>query len=345
MPHPTRLAVLFLAFSLTVLAHDHHPPGEEMAAAAGAWLKSLDAAQRQSAVYPLADEERENWHFVPKSRNGVPLKDMTPAQRQLARGLVAAGLSQRGLLTTDAIIALEDVLFAMEGTARRDRGLYHFTVFGTPNQHGTWGWRIEGHHLSVNFLIAEGTRVSATPMFFGSNPAEVRIEHTQKGRRALAPEEDLGRALMKSLDDEQRRIALIATRAPADIITGNDREAKLAAPTGLPYARMTAAQQAQLRALAEVYAGRLRPELAAIELQRIADRGWNNVHFAWAGSIEPGDAHYYRIHSPDFVIEYDNTQNGANHIHTTWRDFRGDFGRDLLREHLLESHAQDKSKQ
>lgn len=344
MPHYPRLGALLLSLCLSVSAHDEHAPGEEMEAAASTWLKSLDAAQRQTATYPLADDERENWHFVPKARNGLPLKEMSPAQRQLARNLVAAGLSQRGLLTTDAIIALEDVLFTMEGAARRDRGLYYFTVFGTPDHHGTWGWRIEGHHLSVNFLIVDGTKVSVTPMFLGSNPAEVRIEHAQKGRRALAPEEDIGRALVKSFSDEQRRTALIATQAPADIITGNDRQAKLAAPTGLPYAQMTAAQQAQLRALVEVYAGRLRPELAAAELQKIGDRGWNNLHFAWAGGLERGDAHYYRIHSPDFAIEYDNTQNGANHIHTTWRDFRGDFGRDLLKEHHLESHAQVKPK-
>ncbi|RXK52893.1 DUF3500 domain-containing protein [Oleiharenicola lentus] len=344
MPHPTRLAALLLVTCLSVFGHEDHPPGEEMADAATAWLQSLDGTQRQAAVYPLADEERENWHFVPKARNGVPLKEMTPAQRKLARDLIAAGLSQRGLLTTDAIIALEDVLFAMEGTARRDRGLYHFTIFGAPDRLGTWGWRIEGHHLSVNFLIVEGTRISATPMFFGSNPAEVRIAHAHKGRRALAAEEDLGRALMLSFNPEQRSTALISTRAPADIITGNDRQALLAAPSGLSYAQMNHAQQAQLRALTEVYAGRLRAELAAAELQKIADRGWNKVHFAWAGGLERGDAHYYRIHSPDFVIEYDNTQNGANHIHTTWRDFRGDFGRDLLKEHHLESHAQDKAK-
>lgn len=344
MPHYPRLGVLLLSLCLPLFAHDDHAPGEEMAAAANAWLKSLDGSQRQTASYPLADEERENWHFIPKARNGLPLKEMTPAQRQLARTLVAAGLSQRGLLTTDAIIALEDVLFTMEGAARRDRGLYHFTVFGLPDPHGTWGWRIEGHHLSVNFLIVGGVKVSTTPMFFGSNPAEVRIEHAQKGRRALAAEEDLGRALMKSLSEDQRRTALIADRAPADIITGNDRQAKLAAPTGLAYTKMTADQQRQFRALVEVYAGRLRPELMKSELQKIADRGWNNVHFAWAGGIDRGDSNYYRIHSPDFVIEYDNTQNGANHIHTSWRDFHGDFGRDLLREHILESHSQQDAK-
>lgn len=338
MPHPVRLAALLLLFPAFALAHDDHAPGEDLAAAAKAWLASLDATQRKAATYALNDDEREDWHFVPKSRNGLPLKDMNQAQRKLARDLVAAGLSQRGALTTDAIIALEDVLFTMEGASRRDRGLYYFTVFGAPDPHGTWGWRLEGHHLSVNFLIADGTKVSATPMFFGSNPAEVRIEHAQKGKRALAAEEDLGRALMQAFDPEQRRLALIADRAPFDIITGNDRVAKLAAPTGLSYARMTPEQQTQLRALVEVYAGRLRPEIAAQEVQRIADRGWNQVHFAWAGGLERGDAHYYRIHSPAFVIEYDNTQNGANHIHTVWRDFKGDFGRDLLREHYLTSH-------
>ena len=339
MPHHPRLAVLLLLGFVSALAHPSHAPGEAMAAAASAWLTSLDAAQRQQAVYALDATEREDWHFVPKARNGLPLKAMNPAQRQLARDLAAAGLSERGLLTTEAIMALEDVLFTMEGAARRDRGLYYFAVFGTPDAHGTWGWRIEGHHLSINFLIAQGTHVSVTPMFFGSNPAEVRIEHAQKGHRALAPEEDLGCALVLAFTEAQRGTALIADRAPADIITGNDRTAQLAAPTGLAYAQMTAAQQTQLRELVAVYAGRLRPELAQAELQKIADRGWNQVHFAWAGGLARGDAHYYRIHGPAFVIEYDNIQNDANHIHTTWRDFTGDFGRDLLREHHLRDHA------
>lgn len=340
MPTP-RFALLLLGSAALLSAHPDHGPAEDMAAAASSWLESLDDAQRQAAVFPLQDAERENWHFVPRSRRGLPLKDMTPAQQDRARALVAAGLSERGLLATDAIIALEDVLFALEGSNHRDRGLYHFTLFGTPAPHGTWGWRMEGHHLSVNLLIVEGEKIAVTPMFLGANPAEVRIAHAQRGRRALAAEEEQGRALMLSFDEAQRRTALIATRAPADIITGNDREARLAAPAGVPYAQMTAAQQAQLRALVEVYAGRLRTELAAVELQKIADRGWNTVHFAWAGSLEPGRGHYYRIHSPDFVIEYDNTQNGANHIHTTWRDFKGDFGRDLLREHHLESHTKE----
>ncbi len=341
MPRSLRLlaALLFVATVTRTASHPGHAPGEEMAAAAGAWLRSLDDVQRARAVFPVAHGERENWHFVPLARQGIPLKDMTDPQRALARALVAAGLSERGLLTTDTIIALEEVLHVMEGSARRDSGLYYFTVFGTPDPHGTWGWRFEGHHVSVNFLVVDGARVSATPMFFGSNPAEVRIEHPLKGRRNLAAEEDQGRALMKSLTGGQRAAALIAERAPSDIITGHDRQASLDAPAGLAYAQMTADQQARLRALVEVYAGRLRADLAKTELQKIADRGWDSVHFAWAGGLEPRQGHYYRIHGPDFVIEYDNTQDHANHIHTVWRSFEGDFGRDLLREHHDQAHT------
>ncbi len=338
MPRLLRLLLGLLFTTGLAGAHPDHAPGEEMAVAASAWLQSLDDAQRARAVFQVADSERENWHYVPRRREGVPIKDMTGEQRRLARNLIVAGLSERGLLTTDAVIALEDVLRVVENSERRDRGLYFFTVFGAPDPPGAWGWRVEGHHLSINFTVVKGEKISATPQFFGSDPAEVRIEHEQKGRRALAAEEDLGRALMKSFDSEQHRIALISARAPSDIITGSDREAKLAAPTGLPYAQMTPDQQAQLRALVEVYAGRLRAELAKVELQKIADRGWNAVHFAWAGGLEPGQGHYYRIHGPDFVIEYDNTQDRANHIHTVWRRFAGDFGRDLLREHHDQAH-------
>lgn len=325
----------------SLFAHEGHTPAGDMVGAARAWLDSLDEAQRETAVFDLNDQERQNWHFIPRDRKGVPFKEMNVGQRKLATGLLAAGLSERGRLTAEAIVALEDVLKKMEGSPHRDSGLYCFTIFGKPALKETWGWRMEGHHLSINFLVTGRGEIAATPLFFGANPAEVRVEHAHKGKRALAREEDLGRALMNSFDDEQRRIALIADVAPADVITGADREAKLAAPSGMPYARMNHEQKKQLRELVEVYAGRLRAEIAAQEIQRIADRGWDNLHFAWAGGLQPGHGHYYRIHSPNFVIEYDNTQNGANHIHTTWRDFTGDFGRDLLREHHREFHASD----
>lgn len=327
-------AVLFGLFFAHLRAAD---PATEMAAAATAWLQSLEPAQRSQAVFAVGDAERENWNFVPLARQGVTLGAMTDAQRVLARELLAAGLSQRGQLQVEAIIALENVLFAMSGSARRDAKLYYFTIFGTPGSPAPWGWRVEGHHLSVNFTLADG-RISATPLFFGANPAEVRIAHAQKGKRVLAVEEDLGRTLVKSFDATQLPTVLIAGRAPDDTITGNRRQVQPLEPTGLSYERMTPDQQEQLRALVEHYAGRLRPELATAEVQSIASRGWSLVLFAWAGGLEPGVGHYYRIQGPAFLIEYDNTQDQVNHIHTTWRNFAGDFGRDLLAEHYRRDH-------
>lgn len=335
---PAFRLLLTLALPVTPLAVHAQDAAAGMAAAATAWLQSLEPAKREQAAFPIDAAERENWHYVPRSRTGVRLGAMTGAQRDLARKLLAAGLSERGRLQVEAIVALENVLAEMEGSNRRDPLLYYFTVFGPPGPDQPWGWRVEGHHLSLNFTLAAG-RIAATPLFFGADPAEVRLDHPQQGRRALAQEEDLGRALVQSLDAGQRKAAVIATRAPSDIITGADRAVQPLEPAGLAFAQMTPEQQAQLRALVEVYAHRLGPELAGTELQKIATRGWDRVHFAWAGGLEPGEGHYYRIQGPAFVIEYDNTQDNANHIHTTWRKFDGDFGRDLLREHYQRGHS------
>ena len=343
MPRNSRQVVMasLVVLSVLCLSVKAHDPAEDLAKAASAWLQSLDAPQRARAAFPFEDSERENWYYVPIARKGIPLREMTETQRALARKLITAGLSHRGLLQADAIIALENVLATTEGSASRNPLLYYFTLFGTPNATGSWGWRVEGHHLSINFTLVHG-KVSATPFFFGSNPAEVRIDHEQKGRRALAQEEDLGRTLMKSFSEDQRRIVLIADKAPREIITGNDRQVKPSDPAGLAYLRMSPDQKQQLRELVKVYADRVRTEIAKIEMQKIADRGWDNLHFAWAGGLERGEGHYYRIQGPAFVIEYDNTQNGANHIHTTWRNFDGDFGRDLLRDHYQRDHSVEK---
>jgi hypothetical protein len=311
---------------------------KDMAMAANAWLDSLTAPQRQQAVFAVAHTERENWHYVPRSRRGVSLGQMNDDQRGAARKLLAAGLSERGCLQVEAIIALENVLRVVEDSARRDPQLYFFTIFGVPGAAGPWGWRVEGHHLSINFTLAAG-RIAATPQFFGANPAQVRIPHEQTGRRALRQEEDSGRALAASFTPEQRQVAFIADQAPSEIITGNDRQVTAGTPAGLPYARMTSPQQAALRDLVAVYAGRLRTETAQAELDLIAADGWDAVHFAWAGSLSAGEAHYYRIQGPAFLIEYDNTQDRANHIHTVWRSFAGDFGRDLLRDHYQKGHS------
>jgi len=340
MPRYPRLVLLAVIALCPVLGFSHST-GEaikEMAAAAQAWTGSLTPDQQKDAVFALTDKERENWHYIPRARKGVPFKAMTEPQRKLARTLLESGLSQHGIAQADMVIALEQVLFEIEKAPHRDNSLYFFSIFGTPGPTGTWGWRVEGHHLSLNFTIVDGKRIVATPNFVGANPGEVRLAGPQLGRRALAAEEDLGRALVLALDEPQRAKAIVSAVAPSDMLTRNDNIAKPQEPAGLGYTEMNAAQQDQLKALMAVYANRLRPEVAEAELKKIADAGWNRLSFAWAGSTKPGDGHYYRIQSPDFIIEYDNTQNNANHIHTAWRVFQGDFGRDLLQEHYKESH-------
>jgi hypothetical protein len=339
MPRSTPLAFALLLLGLVASARGHSE-GEaigDMTDAANAWLASLSPEQRSVAVIELSSDERENWHYVPKSRAGLPLGRMDAGQRQLARALLASGLSQHGLLQADSVIALERVLRAIENSDYRDELLYYFSIFGKPAMDAPWGWRVEGHHLSVNFTIAGG-HISATPNFVGANPAEVRLDGPQNGQRALAAEEDLGRAFVLSLSAPQRGQAIISSTAPGDILTRNERRAKPPGPLGIPFPALTPVQQEHFKALVALYANRLRAEVAEAELKRIADTGWDRLSFAWAGGLQPGEGHYYRIQSPDFVIEYDNTQNRANHVHTVWRVFDGDFGRDLLQEHYRSSH-------
>jgi hypothetical protein len=197
--------------------------------------------------------------------------------------------------------------------------------------------RIEGHHISLNFTIVNGSLTATTPEFFGANPAEVR-SGPQQGLRVLGREEDLGRQLLNSLTADQRREAVVSQAAPDDILTTNVAKADPLSPAGLPGSRMTAAQQQILQALLEEYVARMPEDLAAERLAKVRKSGLEHVSFAWAGGGARGQRHYYRVQGPTFLIEYDNTQNDANHIHSVWRDFDGDYGRDLLREHYRSAH-------
>jgi hypothetical protein len=311
-----------------------------MSQAATRFLAELTPEQRQQAAFPLASEERLRWHFIPNEmfpRKGLALRHMTEAQKARAHDLLKAGLSQRGYMTASAIIELENVLRAIEKGARfaRDPVDYQFTVFGTPGARDAWGWRVEGHHLSLHFTIAGGKAVATSPTFTGSNPAEVR-EGPQKGTRVLAPLEDLGRAMVASLDDSQRRSAVYEAVAPGDILTMNRNDIAPLAPAGLAAAAMTAEQRTALTRLIEAYTSMMADDLAADRMAKLKAAGMEKIAFAWAGPVEKGAKHYYRVQGPTFLIEYDNTQNDGNHIHAVWRDFEGDFGRDLLREHLRE---------
>src|SRR5687767_9719917 len=224
------------------------------------------------------------------------------------------------------------------GGFERDPNKYFFTVFGQPSATGNWGWRVEGHHISLHFLVAKGTIAASTPSFAGSNPAEVR-DGAEKGKRVLASLEDPGRALVMALDDKQRAAAIINTTAPNEIVTNNTLDIKPLSPDGLKASAMTAAQRDLLTRVIDAYAGLMAPDVAAQRMAKIKAAGFENIAFAWAGPVERGALHYYRVQGPTFLIEFDNTQNQGNHVHSIWRDFSGDFGRDLLREHIKTAHV------
>jgi hypothetical protein len=312
----------------------------EMARAATNLWNALNGEQRKVAGFGFDDDaERHNFQFVPKQRNGLPWAQMTVPQRLLGHALLATGMSRRGYVDVTTIMSLEEVLAAIEQGKgpKRDAELYYFTIFGTPAETGTWGWRVEGHHVSLNFTIVDGKGVASAPAFLGANPHEVR-DGPRKGQRTLAAEEDMGFAFVRSLDDAQRAKAVMSDKAPGDIVTRNDRKAEIAEVKGVAFADLKPEQKAMLRALVALYAHRKRDELAHADLAAIERAGWDNVRFAWAGGTETGQGHYYRLHGPTFLVEFDNTQGGANHVHTVWRDFKNDFGEDLLREHYERDH-------
>ena len=311
----------------------------EMAAAAQNLWAALTPEQQKQATFPFEDEERKNFHFIPRERKGLPLGGMTTTQRHLAHALLSTGMGQRGFATAMTIMSLEEILQNIEQGKgpKRDPEGYFFSLFGRPAANGTWGWRVEGHHLTLNFTIVNGRGIAGTPAFMGSNPGQV-LDGPRAGLRALADEEELGFKLVRMLDDAQRKTATIDAKAPDDIITAANRTADVGEPRGIVATDLKPEQAAVLRSLVPLYAHRMRPEMAQAELARIDEAGWDKVRFAWAGATQPGEAHYYRVHGPTFLIEFDNVQNNANHPHTVWRDMTGDFGEDLLRKHYDEAH-------
>jgi len=303
-----------------------------------AFLATLDSAQKAKAVLPFNSEERFRWFYTPVSRKGLPLKEMNTSQQRAALSLLHAGLSEKGYTKAETIRKLEDVLREIEQGKgpMRDPDLYFFTFFGEPDAKSAWGWRYEGHHCSQNWTIVNGQSIGSSPQFFGANPAEVR-EGPMKGTRVLAAEEDLGRSLVKSLTPAQRTEAVINTAAPDDILTSNQRKAAIQEDKGVAYSKLSKDQQGMLMALIEEYLS-AQPRAQAIQrLDKIKQAGFDQIKFAWMGGLEKGERHYYRVQGSTFLIEYDNTQNSANHIHCVWRDFNGDWGEDLLAEHYRNS--------
>lgn len=345
--------ILFAALlcSAGIWAHDH--ASHRMAATAKNFLASLTPEQRAQCVFKMEDEERFFWEYIPtddipkrygRPRRGLTLGQMSPYQKHLASAMLSSGLSQQGYIKATTIMSLEDVLRILEKDTvqRRDPEKYHFSIFGEPSEQGTWAYRIEGHHVSVHFTVVKGHAVG-NPTFFGSNPAEVR-SGPRTGLRVLAAEEDKARALLESLTPAQKKVAIVDAKAYADILTTHTRKAALEGkPSGLHASKMTPAQRKLLAALVQEYIDNVPDELAEQRQERVKKAGMD-LHFAWAGVEERGGPHYYRVQAQTFLIEYDNTQNNANHIHSVWRDFDGDFGLDLLKLHYSSapvSHGHD----
>lgn len=339
-----KISRMLIALALTAglagvayVSQANEPTGMKMTTAADKLVSSLSADQKAKAAFDFDSPERTNWHFVPlqdsqrrPTRKGLPLQEMTDEQKKAARALLRAGTSNDGYLAATTIMSLEAILADLEkgGTNVRNPEWYFFTIFGTPSKTGKWGWRVEGHHLSLNFAVDGGQVLSATPAFFGANPATVK-QGPQQGKRSLANADDLARQLFGSLDDEQRKTAYQEKEFPE--IEARTRAPKVGEPKGLAAAKMTETQRETLLKLLKAYTNRMPGDIAATEMQDVEKAGLDQVYFAYAGGTEPGKPHTYRIQGPTFVVEFLNVQedsahNPANHIHSVWRRIKGDFG-------------------
>ena len=321
----------------------HTKMAQRMSEAGSKFLNSLSQDQKGKACFEYLDGERIFWYYPPMNRHGLALRDMESNQRELAFKLMSTGLTDRSFDQARQIIALEDVLGPLEKergvkSFKRDPELYYFTVFGTPGGDDPWAWRAEGHHVSLHFSVWKDEIISMTPFFFGANPAEVR-KGPKNGLRILSPREDIAFDLMDSFDEGQKKKAIIYGTAPYDIITYNSSKVSLPAEEGLSIAKMSGTQREIIKSLISEYINQVPEELAQKKYSELDKYGLENIHFAWGGATDPSGEHYYRLHGGNFVVEFDNRQNGANHIHSVWRDVDNDFAEDVMRQHLLAYHV------
>lgn len=337
--HPRRRMVLAAASFLPFggASAQTVDAAQRIAGAAIRFLAGLDDSQRKRAMIAFESGNRLDWHYIPRNRQGLTLGEMKPAQREMAHALFASVLNDRGLQAIENVRILEGVLREQQGSFR-DPDRYFVSIFGTPGRL-PWAWRLEGHHLSLNVALPAAGHISVTPLFIGSHPAMVR-EGRHEGLRPLGAAEDLARQLMGSLSEQQRRTAIIAERSFGEIVASPGRERDLGQPTGLALSAMDGTARNLVEALIDRFVGTLAPDLAMAQKQRMIEQELGGFRFAWAGTLAPGQAHYFRVHGPVTLIEHDNTQNNANHIHSVWRDLSADFGNDVLADHYRrESHT------
>lgn len=306
------------------------PSGVRMIQSAQTFRALLTPAQLQQASFGFNDPERLNWHFIPRERKGLPLRDLQGPALKAAHDLLKSGLSDAGYDQVMNVMSLEEVLYLLEGgereyrRERRHPGKYYLSFFGEPTQEGTWGWRVEGHHLSLNFTVEKGRVVSSTPEFYGANPGTVEAGQ-QRQIRILGREEDLARSLFKLCDSRQQALCWVSKVAPDEVPGPNEPQPVVNAAAGLPFSQMSEDQRQLLRELLSEYLRNLPADVEQARRQRINDAGLDGIHFAWLGDPDLHQRHHYRIQGPTFIIEYNNTQNNANHVHSMWRDVAGDF--------------------
>jgi len=334
-----RFYIFLHVLSVTITCVSAQTGGPELYA--NEFLASLDESLKSKVLFEYKDAERYNWNFVPKARKGLSLHDLNEEQKQLAFALLKASLSDQGYSKATNIVALEAVLREVEGRgeddAYRDPMKYFFSIFGKPSEDDLWGWRFEGHHISLNFSSDDGTIVASTPTFMGSNPAVIPLEE-QKGKQTLQLETELGFRLVNALNSQQLQQARFSENALPEIVSGNERNAKTLEPKGISYADLTALQKDLFDKLLNVYVKNYQLGFSTKLMEKIKKAGIENLYFAWAGSMKPGAGHYYRIQGPMLLIEYDNTQTNANHVHTAVRDLTNDFAEDILKEHYEKHH-------
>ncbi len=326
---------------LVLLASINFSIAQDLSQKAKDFLATLSPELKLQAVFPLKHEERFNFNFVPLERKGPTFRDFNATQKTAALELLKASLSAQGFKKATDIIELEKALIIIEKQAPdsryRDPLNYHFCIFGTPSSDKAWGWKFEGHHISVNFVSNEGRIVSSTPSFFGSNPGIVNIED-QKGKQALKLESELALLLVNALSEEQLKTARVSEEAPKEIITGNSRKASNIEPRGISFNALDNDQKKTFLQLLDVFVKNYELGFSKTLMEKIKKAGMDNLSFAWAGGLKYGVPHYYRIQGPMLLIEYDNIQNNANHVHTSVRDLTNDFAEDILREHYLSEH-------
>lgn len=304
------------------------------------FIQSLDTKQRALALFSITDTTKNTWHFIPGAsfpRAGIRLSDLNAKQKELFSMLLQDNLSASGYDKAMRIIALENVLVEMGGDPKyRDPELYFIAFYGNPEKDSAWAWSFEGHHLSLNFTNV-ANKIGIAPRFMGANPGTVPVGKL-KGERVLDKEEDLAIALINSLTDAQRKQAIFQEKAFPDNVTSNASEVKPLKEVGIPIKELNNTQQGVLQTLIDEYLSSMPTDLATERMNKIKQEDYAEIRFGWAGATTLDHPHYYRIQGKSFLIEFDNTQNNANHIHTVWRDFEGDFGRDLLREHYKKDH-------